>query len=66
MTCTSGIPEYLISFEASASDEVVQYILKQLEGQGLECKLTSEGSSRYVTISAEFKVLLKQACGINE
>lgn len=56
--CSSGIPKYLISFKESASDEVVQYILKQLEGEGLQCEI---GSSRYATVSAEFKVLAKQA-----
>ena len=59
-TIPSDGPKYLISFCDSASDEVVQYIVKQLEVQGLRCEVASNGSSRYVTVTAQFKVLAKQ------
>lgn len=61
VSCSSGLAKYLISFKESASDEVVQYIVKQLEGQDLQCEITTDESGRYATVSAEFKVLAKQA-----
>lgn len=40
----------------------MQQVIKQLEGQGLQCKLSGVGPERYATISAHFEVLAKQVC----
>lgn len=56
----SGRPVYLLSFLDSASEEVVQYILKQLQGQGLQSELISEQTNRYAAVSAGIEVLAKQ------
>lgn len=53
-------PRYFISFTAAASEEVIQYVVKRLEGEGLQCELLRENSSRSLTVSGELKVLAKQ------
>lgn len=59
-----GPPTYLISFSESASSEVLQYITKQLQAQGLQCQLFHNGSIPYLTISAGFQVLAKQVSNL--
>ena len=57
---SGGPPSFFISFTESASDEVIQYVVKQLEGQDLQCELLSEKSSRSLAITGGLKVLAKQ------
>ncbi len=53
-------PSFFISFSEHASEEVIQYIVKQLEGQDLQCELLSDGTCPSVTITGKLKVLSKQ------
>ena len=60
----SSDPSYLLSLSKKASDEAVQYILKQLQEQGLVCEASEDGSERYVRVSAGLEVLAWQVFSV--
>ena len=58
---TPSGPSYFLSFSPSASDEVIGYIVKQLESQDIQCELLSGGASRSLRITTrQLEVLAKQ------
>ena len=54
------ICSYYFSFCETASEELVSYLRKQLEEQGLQCRVARQGNTRSAVVEADLKVLTKQ------